>query len=343
MSATEKARAVISAAGELTAHALRASRLAEPLPNAERAGTTPGASPCVVVLLLAPVVYSYVTTMLRPSSLPLGIRSVEWVRTHHGAWLVNEAENSSGTRGTRRRRAGRRCGRSRRSASAPARLVHSARAVYRPRADRAGDPPRAARRGGLALDRARRRRRAARPRDDVPNRPGVPARSSRTSRGSTTRAPSSRSTPGRYEPPNASPRGPMEVPQSQRWRLLATFNSGFMNRDSHGGFFVDGAARRHRSGRGQGTIVAYKDGRVDVISWHGRSRSRAEGRPRAAEPAADRRPRPAESAPRGQLALGKHARQCGTRLAIRRRHRPPRQPHLPRSRGPDGREPRRRI
>ena len=33
--------------------------------------------------------------------------------------------------------------------------------------------------------------------------------------------------PGRYEPPNAAVRGPMMVPDDQRWRLLATFNGGF--------------------------------------------------------------------------------------------------------------------
>ena len=34
----------------------------------------------VAVVLLSLAVYSYVTTMLRPSSLPLTVRSVEWVR-----------------------------------------------------------------------------------------------------------------------------------------------------------------------------------------------------------------------------------------------------------------------
>ena len=46
----------------------------------------------VVAVLLAPVLYSYVSTMMMPSSLPLGVRSVEWLRTHHGAWLVDEIE-----------------------------------------------------------------------------------------------------------------------------------------------------------------------------------------------------------------------------------------------------------
>src|SRR6266436_9618275 len=47
----------------------------------------------VLVVLLAPVVYSYTTTMMRPSSLPLWPRSVEWLRAHHGNWLVDEVEH----------------------------------------------------------------------------------------------------------------------------------------------------------------------------------------------------------------------------------------------------------
>src|SRR5439155_7547453 len=50
----------------------------------------------VVVLVLAavlsPAVYSYSSTMLRPSSLPLGVRSVEWLRGHCFAWLVDGVE-----------------------------------------------------------------------------------------------------------------------------------------------------------------------------------------------------------------------------------------------------------
>jgi hypothetical protein len=74
--------------------------------------------------------------------------------------------------------------------------------------------------------------------------------------------------PGRYEPPGASPRGPMQVPSGQRLRLLATFNSGFTYADGQGGFFVDGQTVTPLRA-GQGTVVAYRDGRVDVVSWKG--------------------------------------------------------------------------
>src|SRR5205823_4101287 len=46
-----------------------------------------------VLVLLSPAIYSYTTTMLRPSSLPLFVRSVEWLRAHHGNWLVDEVEH----------------------------------------------------------------------------------------------------------------------------------------------------------------------------------------------------------------------------------------------------------
>ena len=47
----------------------------------------------IVAALFAPAVYSYTTTMMQPSSLPLWPRSVEWVRAHHGNWLVDEVEH----------------------------------------------------------------------------------------------------------------------------------------------------------------------------------------------------------------------------------------------------------
>ena len=46
-----------------------------------------------ILVLLTPAIYSYTTTMLQPSSLPLWPRSVEWLRAHHGNWLVDEVEH----------------------------------------------------------------------------------------------------------------------------------------------------------------------------------------------------------------------------------------------------------
>ena len=49
--------------------------------------------PLIFLALLSPALYSYTTTMMRPSSLPLWPRSVEWLREHHGNWLVDEVEH----------------------------------------------------------------------------------------------------------------------------------------------------------------------------------------------------------------------------------------------------------
>jgi hypothetical protein len=72
--------------------------------------------------------------------------------------------------------------------------------------------------------------------------------------------------PGRLEPSVSLPRGETEVPHSSRPRLLATFNSGFKLADSGGGFALNGhtyAPMRN----GQGTIVSYTNGTVDVLNW----------------------------------------------------------------------------
>lgn len=74
--------------------------------------------------------------------------------------------------------------------------------------------------------------------------------------------------PGRQEPSVAIPRGLMEVPPSLRGRLLASFNSGFKLQDSHGGFALGGVtyAPLHAE---MGTIVRYRDGRMDIVDWQG--------------------------------------------------------------------------
>src|SRR5215831_11828487 len=50
-------------------------------------------APLAVLVVLSPAIYSYATTMMQPSSLPLWPRSVEWLRAHHGNWLVDEVEH----------------------------------------------------------------------------------------------------------------------------------------------------------------------------------------------------------------------------------------------------------
>ena len=74
--------------------------------------------------------------------------------------------------------------------------------------------------------------------------------------------------PGRYEPPSASSRGPMMVPHSQRWRLLATFNGGFTYEDGENGSNVNGHVNEPLKD-GKATVVGYRDGRVNIVKWSG--------------------------------------------------------------------------
>jgi Phosphodiester glycosidase len=74
--------------------------------------------------------------------------------------------------------------------------------------------------------------------------------------------------PGRYEPPNAAVRGPMSVPQSQRYRLLTTFNGGFTATDGNNGSTDNGQVNEPLTD-GNATLVGYSDGRIDIVKWSG--------------------------------------------------------------------------
>ena len=73
--------------------------------------------------------------------------------------------------------------------------------------------------------------------------------------------------PGRYEPPDSG-NAAAEVPPSRRPGLLATFNSGFKLEDSGGGFVSNGHVYAPLRD-GQATLIAYRNGRVDVRTWTG--------------------------------------------------------------------------
>jgi uncharacterized protein YigE (DUF2233 family) len=59
---------------------------------------------------------------------------------------------------------------------------------------------------------------------------------------------------------------PSQVPRSQRDSLLATFNSGFTMADANGGYWQDGKTAVPLR-QGAASMVLYKDGHVDVVSW----------------------------------------------------------------------------
>ena len=220
------------------------------------------------LILLAPVVYSYTTTMLQPSSLPLWPRSVEWLRAHHGNWLVDEVEHyyyswKAPKKGGPQLE------------SLPSVGLPAAPAAIKTRRRAASWPPRikpvfAQPLGGEGV--------WSGTGPVVGGRPAVLVTEFRTevdyprivayvawfdhSRTSVAFY------PGRYEPPIAPVRGPMSVPSDQRWRLLATFNGGFIYRDGQNGSSINGMEYEPLKD-GLATLVAYRDGRVDVKAWTG--------------------------------------------------------------------------
>ena len=222
--------------------------------------------------MLAPAAYSYTTTMMKPSSLPLWPRTVEWVRAHHGNWLVDEAEHYYYTWKAPKK------GGPQLTALPPLPTAHAQLVESRParaHRSRAVWPPRI---------------RPVFPRPlpgegawsgtgpIVRGRPGVLVTEFRTELAyprivayvawfDHTRT-SVAFYPGRYEPPRAPLRGPMEVPPGERWRLLATFNGGFIYNDGHNGSSIGGTMYEPLA-RGLATMVAYRDGRVDVKTWTG--------------------------------------------------------------------------
>src|SRR6476660_1372817 len=184
----------------------------------------------VFLLLLAPAAYSYTTTMMQPSSLPLWPRSVEWLRAHHGNWLVDEVEHyyyswkapsKGGPQLTSLPTVG--------LAAPPtvrARARHRPDAVLPPRIEPVFAHPLA----GEGVWRGTGPVVSGRPpvllttfRTEV-DYPRIVAYVAWFDHTRTSMA----WYPGRYEPPNAPVRGPMSVPYGQRWRLLATFNGGFI-------------------------------------------------------------------------------------------------------------------
>jgi hypothetical protein len=221
-----------------------------------------------ILVLLAPAVYSYATTMMQPSSLPLWPRSVEWLRSHHGNWLVDEAEHyyyswkapkKGGPQLTSLPALGLGA-----AATAKAPVHHSAawpvkiKLVFsHPLAGEGvwvGTGPIVGGRPPVLVT-------TFRTELDYPRIVAYVAWFDHTRT-------SVAFYPGRYEPPSAPVRGPMSVPLGQRWRLLATFNGGFIYRDGHNGSSINGTMYEPLKD-GLATLIAYRDGRVDVKTWTG--------------------------------------------------------------------------
>jgi phosphodiester glycosidase len=224
----------------------------------------------VVVVLLTPAVYSYATTMMQPSSLPLWPRSVEWLRAHHGNWLVDEVEHyyytwqapdpggpqlkSLPTVGVDAPPPG---------ATTTRRAAPSYAPPPIPPVFATPLPGEGIWRGTGPVVRGRPPVLVTTFRSEVAY-PRIVAYVAWFDHTRTALA----WYPGRYEPPNAPVRGPMSIPFGERWRLYATFNGGFIYNDGNNGSSIGG--RRYEPLKdGLATLLAYRDGRVDVRSWQG--------------------------------------------------------------------------
>jgi hypothetical protein len=226
----------------------------------------------VVLGLLAPITYSWVSMAVKPSSLPLSIRTVEWVRANHGTWLVDNVERLWYTW-----HAPKKGGPTLQALpTLPAVAVHPRRLAirrvtvhfhYRPRTIEPALHPRLPGEGiwhpvgWTAAHAPSVLASVVRPDAEYPRTVAYVVWLDHTRTRLFLH-------PGRYEPPAANPRGPMQVPAAERPRLVATFNSGFTYSDGHGGFAVGG--RTFEPFRaGDGTVVEYRNGRVDVRAWGG--------------------------------------------------------------------------
>ena len=222
----------------------------------------------VLIVVLSPAIYSYTTTMLKPSSLPLWPRSVEWLRANHGNWLVDEVEHyyyswnapSKGGPGLARLPSVGLAAGSKATARAKHRAVWPPRVkpvfpqplvgegVWRPTGPSIG--------GHAPVLVTTFRSEVAYPR--------IVAYVAWFDHARTSVA----YYPGRYEPPRAPDRGPMMVPFTERGRLLATFNSGFIYKDGLNGSTIAGTMYEPLK-QGLATMIAYRDGRVDIKTWNG--------------------------------------------------------------------------
>jgi hypothetical protein len=226
----------------------------------------------VLAVLVIPPAISYGRYMSRASSVPWKIRSVEWVRDNHGAWLVNFGERTYYSL-TAPKKGGPSLTALPTVAAASGdptpKPSKTSKPSYRPANVRPAITPALANEGvwrpvGRSVDGSHpvmvtvfRNER------DYPRVVTYAAWIDHT-------ATQLALYPGRYEPPKGTPRGPMMVPDGQRGRLLAVFNSAFKYKDGQGGFAVNGNVYTPLRA-GMGTLVGFDDGRVDIIRWSGGS------------------------------------------------------------------------
>ena len=219
----------------------------------------------VLLVLLSPAIYSYAHWMLRPSSTPFFANSVEWVRADipFGNQVVDEIEHiyytwnapsKGGPQLTSLPQTGQASGSSERTAAWPPRIKPVFR--HRLRGEGVWKPTGPPVRGGPPVLVT-----TFRPETDYPRNVAYLAWFDHTRTDLAYY-------PGRYEPPSAAVRGPAMVPESQRRRLLATFNAGFIYSDVNNGSTDNGRVNEPLA-QGNATLIGYRDGRVAIKIWHG--------------------------------------------------------------------------
>jgi hypothetical protein len=214
------------------------------------------------LIVLLPAAVSFLDAMTQPSNSSFGIRAVEWLRDNGGAGVVAKVESvyyslTAPSKGGPTLRALPKVG------YGPAQATTTAE--YRPARVPATLHPALPGEGTWHATRAGLEAHPPVLLTTVRNQPEYPRVVAGLAWINTKRTTLALHA-GRLEPSVSIPRGPMDVPQEARPKLLATFNSGFKLSDSKGGFVLRGhtyAAMRN----GQGTLVGYADGRVDVIDW----------------------------------------------------------------------------
>ena len=226
------------------------------------------------LIVLAPAAVSYVSAMSGPSNAALGVRSVEWLRDHGAAGIVAQVEDwyytlTAPSKGGAAAKVVPKVGLGGLSATVRRRLPVAQRpqavtSIIAPalagegvwhstRSGLGGAPP-------LLVTTLR----------DEPDYPRVFVGLAWID----TRRTQISLYAGISEPSVTLPSRPTEVPASKRYRLLATFNSGFKLIDAGGslgnGGFATGGHTYAPLRDGLATFVGYKNGTVNIVGWsHG--------------------------------------------------------------------------
>ena len=212
------------------------------------------------VILVGAALSSYAGAMMGPSNVPFGVRTVEWLRDNGAAWLVSDIERfyyslSAPSTGGAALKALTKVGRGLAAgAYAPPAIAPVISPALPGEGAWQGTGPLVGGAPPVLVTTFR------------PD-PLYPQMVAGVAWIDSTRA-WLQLYPGRYEPPSAADRGPMQVPTQLRSRLLATFNSGFKLEDSGGGFVAFGHVYAPLRD-GMATLIRLRDGSVDVRSWGG--------------------------------------------------------------------------